>query len=126
MFSNVGIALGRGYFWGGGTGALWTLSIWVFRIELVLFYLFLCLSVDRLHWLDSFSLIKQGDEYDEKLKEAYQSLLTIRLYEPKTPDYVKFQKEMNLRMMRDYNYVPDAGNEVSAQNVSLIIRECWN
>ncbi|XP_071788472.1 atrial natriuretic peptide receptor 1-like [Asterias amurensis] len=39
--------------------------------------------------------------------------MTIRLYEPKTADYVKFQNEVNMRMKRDYNYVPDAGNEAN-------------
>ena len=54
----------------------------------------------------------QGDENDAKLKIAYKALMTIRLFEPTTDEYINFQKEMNRRMLESYNFTPTAGDEV--------------
>ncbi|KAJ8036322.1 Atrial natriuretic peptide receptor 2 [Holothuria leucospilota] len=46
---------------------------------------------------------KQGDEYDEIAKEAYEALMTIGLFEPKTKEYFDFQDELRSREMQIYN-----------------------
>ncbi|XP_071507030.1 atrial natriuretic peptide receptor 1-like [Diadema antillarum] len=56
---------------------------------------------------------KQNDGRDEDAKKAYEALLTIRLYEPTTPEYREFQKELERRELRDYNWTrptPDHNN----------------
>ncbi|XP_038058319.1 atrial natriuretic peptide receptor 1-like isoform X3 [Patiria miniata] len=55
----------------------------------------------------------QGDEYDDILKVAYRALMTIRLFEPTTAEYVAFQHEINDRMQRYYNFTPEPGDEVN-------------
>ncbi|XP_022100537.1 atrial natriuretic peptide receptor 1-like [Acanthaster planci] len=55
----------------------------------------------------------QGDEYDDILKVAYRALMTIRLFEPTTDEYVAFQHEINDRMQRYYNFTPEPGDEVN-------------
>ncbi|XP_033625244.1 atrial natriuretic peptide receptor 1-like [Asterias rubens] len=55
----------------------------------------------------------QGDENDAKLKIAYKALMTIRLFEPTTDEYINFQKEMNRRMLESYNFTPTAGDEAN-------------
>ncbi|XP_071824876.1 atrial natriuretic peptide receptor 1-like isoform X7 [Apostichopus japonicus] len=46
---------------------------------------------------------KQEDEYDNIAKEAYESLLTIRLFEPNTKEYFDFQDELRRREQEIYN-----------------------
>eukprot|EP00057_Strongylocentrotus_purpuratus_P009404 XP_011663878.1 PREDICTED: atrial natriuretic peptide receptor 1-like isoform X2 [Strongylocentrotus purpuratus] len=56
---------------------------------------------------------KQNDGRDEDAKKAYEALLTIRLYEPTTHEYKDFQKELERREQRDYNWTrpdPDHNN----------------
>ncbi|XP_041459161.1 atrial natriuretic peptide receptor 1-like isoform X2 [Lytechinus variegatus] len=56
---------------------------------------------------------KQNDGRDEDAKKAYEALLTIRLYEPDTQEYKDFQKELERREKRDYNWTrpdPDHNN----------------
>lgn len=45
----------------------------------------------------------KGDEYDEIAKEAYEALMTIGLFEPKTKEYFDFQDELRSREMQIYN-----------------------
>ena len=62
----------------------------------------------------------QGDEFDVEAKLAFEALMTFRLLEPNTDRFKEFQKELNLRRQRDFNWTSPPGDDVSQKPLSTI------
>lgn len=56
-----------------------------------------------------------GDEKDDAVTKAYESLLLLTLRQPDNPEYEAFAKQVKLRASRDYGYEFGADENVSVQ-----------
>ena len=56
----------------------------------------------------------QGDDLDEKVRQAYDALLHVQLFVPSTPEYADFERKIVERQLDLYNWTREKGENVSS------------